>query len=162
LLEAFAYRLDARDVLKAHDVGSQAGDVGGGHAGAAQGVGGPVAPDTDALHVDAGGEDVDELSKVGEAGDPVVGLVDGADSDGGVGRSGRRVGRVLRLAAGRHDGDDAGSFDLVDGRVDSPAGRTAERHVHDGPTPQSHGSGVVRDLRRKLLATRCSSTFTLQ
>lgn len=56
-----------------------------GHAGAAQRLSVGRARDAETLHVDAGGEDVDEAAEVAEGGARVSTLVDGADGDGALG-----------------------------------------------------------------------------
>lgn len=76
--------------LQRHEVGGHAGDVRGGHARAADDVGGGVAVDPGAEHVDAGREDVDDGAEVGEGGDDVVAGAYGADCYGG-GGGGRGV-----------------------------------------------------------------------
>lgn len=63
-----------------------------GHGRAAQRLGGGYAIDSNTLHVDTGGKDVDEAPKVAERGARVGALVDGADGDGAFSRSGGVVG----------------------------------------------------------------------
>lgn len=123
--------IDVGDVLLGHQVRGQAGDVRARHARPAQGLGGGGRLDADALNVDAGGKDVDELAKVAERGAAVGGLVDGADGDGAAGGGGAVVLGVDVLVAGGHDRDDACGTEGVDGLVDSVGAPATEGHVHD-------------------------------
>lgn len=141
---------DFRDVgacselgLERHQVGSQAGDVGRGHRGARKGLGASVGLGVNAQDVDAGGEDVAEGAKVGEARLPVVALVNGTHGDGARGRGGGRELGVRVLVASGGDGDDTSGADVVDGLVDGSGGGTTKRHVHDGLAAQSLGLGVA-------------------
>lgn len=89
LLNALGHGSRAIEVLKSSEVEGQADNVGSGHGGTRDGVGGRGGANPGGKDILTGGEDVNDLAKVGETG-AAVALVDSGNSEGigGRGRAG--------------------------------------------------------------------------
>lgn len=115
-------------LAEAHEVSSQASNVGRGHGRAVQRAG--LSAGQGALDVDTRGKDIDGTAEVGEGGD-LVSLVGGTDSASAGLRGGRAVGSVGSLVACSDSKEKAGLRDGGRGGVDTLREATAKRHVDD-------------------------------
>lgn len=102
----------------------------GGHGGSGDGVGGGRAADPCGLHVNTWGEDVKDRAVVGEV-SAGVGVIDGTNGDGVLGRGGGVVGGIGTVVTGSDDDGDAVGDGGFDSRVEGSGVGAAERHGED-------------------------------
>lgn len=114
--------------LKGEVVGQETSNVGRGHGGTRDGVGGVLRADPGGKDVETGGEDVIALSVVGKVGTLVR---EGGSTDGdSILSSGRRVvARVCIVVTGGNGKVDAGVYGSVDSKIKSGRLAATKRHV---------------------------------
>lgn len=121
----------ARETLNTHEVGSETSNVGAGHGGTRDGVGGSVGADPGREDGRAGGEDVNGGSVVGERG-AGVGGGGGTDGDGRGLRSRGVVGGGGVIVTSSNNEGHASVDGSGDSGVDGRGLATTERHAGDG------------------------------
>ena len=119
--------------LEGEVVGQETADMGGGHRGTRDGVGGILAADPGGEDAQARGEDVSALAVVGEVGTAVV---EGrsANGDGLLSSGGGRVAGVGVVVASSYGEVDTSGDGGVDNIVQGAGLATTEGHVGDGAT----------------------------
>lgn len=142
--------------LKSQVVGTETSDVGSGHGGTRDGVGGRVGADPRGQNVGAGGEDVDEGTEVGVRGKSIS-RGGGTDSAGGGLRGGRVAGGVGTVVSGGDGQEDTGADHVGGGSVDGSGLGATERHVGDGTVGAAAGLGVGGDVVHARDDTRVGS-----
>ena len=144
---------EATDVLaeasggltEAQEVGTETGDVRGGHRGAGERAGG--ATNVGAENADTGSVDVDETAVVGEGSDAVRAVGGGDSADGGLRSGGDGAGidgdtEDVTVTSGNGD-EDASVNESSSGVVGGLGEATSKGHVHDD-TVGAVASGRVR------------------
>ena len=117
--------------LEREVVGQETADVGGGHRGTGDGVGGVLAADPGGEDAQARGEDVSALAVVGEVGTAVV-ESRSADGDGLLSSGGGRVAGIGVVVARSYGEVDTSGDGGVDNIVQGAGLAATEGHVGDG------------------------------
>lgn len=120
-----------RGRLKRQEVGKKTSNVGRGHRGTRDLVGGVLAANPGGQNVEAGGEDVVALAVVGEVG-TLISESRGTDSDGLLGTSRRVPAGVGVVVTGSNSEVDTSIDSSVDSEVESGRLATAQTHVGSG------------------------------
>lgn len=132
------------ETLKSNEVGSEASNVGGCHAGSGDGVGGRRRADPGRQDVDTRGENVEDGAVVGPAGADIL-TVGRADGDGVWCGGGRVVGGVRAVIASGHDDGHASANGGGHSGVEGGRVRASERHGEDRLICDALALGVVGD-----------------
>lgn len=133
---------NTRDPFDGYGVEGEADDVGSGHGGARDGVGGRVAGVPGREHTGARGEDVELRAPVGEGRDG-PGTVDGADGDGAGGRGGRVGADVSTGVTSSNDRQNTRARGRGNGRVEGSRVGATEGHVDGRLGGSALGDDVV-------------------
>ena len=131
LLDLLGHGGGAVEILQRHEVERQTNNVGGGHRGTRDGVGGGLGADPGGQDLLTGGEDVDDLAEVGEVSAGVV-LADGGDGDGIGGRGRAGLAGIGVLVTGGDNGEDTLLEGALDGVVEGLGEGTTQGHVDGG------------------------------